>query len=126
MSTEDAYTPTTADVRADHARSLTYPKFVSPIRARQFDRWLAGLLEGERARARTETSDAQRNADDLLAYVDYCLVLPMYQNAISDYGEGVVETLRMVKRTLTNGLHPDARAATQQYTDHTNSGGRDA
>tara|TARA_B100000700_G_scaffold110520_2_gene124515 strand:+ start:2456 stop:2818 length:363 start_codon:yes stop_codon:yes gene_type:complete len=54
MSTEDEYTPTTEEVRADHARSLTYPKFVSPIRARQFDRWLAGLLEGERARARTE------------------------------------------------------------------------
>ena len=54
MSTADEYTPTTDEVRADYARSLTYPKFVSPIRARQFDRWLSALLEGERARARTE------------------------------------------------------------------------
>ncbi|WP_194385348.1 hypothetical protein [Microbacterium luteum] len=117
MSTADEYTPTTGDVREGYVDAKAiYDRTASGA---EFDRWLSSLLEGERARARTETSDAQRYADDLLAYVDYCLGLPMYQNAISDYGEGVVETLRMVKRTLTNGLHPDARAAAQHATNHT-------
>lgn len=56
-------------------------------------------------------TDAQKHADELLAYVDYCLGLPMYQTVISEFGQGAVETLRMVKRTLTEGLHPDARDA---------------
>lgn len=58
-------------------------------------------------------TDAQKHADELLSYVDYCLGLPMYQNTISDFGQGAVETLRMVKRTLTKGLHSDARAASE-------------
>ena len=64
---------------------------------------------------RAEKAEAQlarlKHADELLAYVDYCLGLPMYQNAISDSGHGAVETLRMTKRTLAEGLHPDALAA---------------
>lgn len=56
-------------------------------------------------------TDAQRHADELLLYVEYCLALPMYQNAISEFGQGAVETLRMVRRTLVDGLHDDARAA---------------
>ena len=72
MSTEDEYTPTTEEVRADHARSLTYPKFVSPIRARQFDRWLACLLEGERARARTEQGSCWDEAPRMIMPPGHC------------------------------------------------------
>lgn len=67
-----------------------------------------------RNRRQGPITDAQRHADDLLWYVDYCLGLPMYQNAISEFGQGAVEALRMVKRTLADGLHPDAQAAAER------------
>lgn len=62
-------------------------------------------------------TDAQKHADELLAYIDYCLGLPMYQNAISEFGQGVVEMLRMVRRTFAEGLHPDARTAAEAARD---------
>lgn len=48
---------------------------------------------------------------DVRAWIDKTLALPMYQNAISEYGQGVVETLRTVRKLLDGGMHPDARAA---------------
>ncbi|WP_292727125.1 hypothetical protein [Microbacterium sp. UBA837] len=118
MSTEDEYTPTTEEVRADHARSLTYPKFVSPIRARQFDRWLACLLEGERARARTET-------DSTLAWIERVLQ-GAHRAKDSDYAEGVLDTLIAVRKMLVWGGADDVpvtallERAEISTTDHTN------
>ena len=48
---------------------------------------------------------------DVRAWIDKTLALPMYQNAISEYGQGVVETLRSVRKVLDGGMHPDTRAA---------------
>ncbi len=56
----------------------------------------------------TERTDAEKHADELLLWIDYCLSLPMYQNVISDYGQGVVEAYRAARKILTKGLHPDA------------------
>jgi hypothetical protein len=43
---------------------------------------------------------------ETVAWIDYCLSLPMYQNVISEYGQGAVETLTSVRKWLTEGIHP--------------------
>jgi hypothetical protein len=52
-------------------------------------------------------STEEARAAETLAWIDYCLSLPMYQNVISEYGQGAVETLQSVRKWLTEGINPD-------------------
>lgn len=124
MSTADEYTPATFDVRADYVRDHTR-NFDSYMMGRsltseqerygaQFDRW----LEGERARARTET-------DSTLAWIERVLQ-GAHRAKDSDYAEGVLDTLIAVRKMLVWGGADDVpvtallERAEISTTDHTN------
>lgn len=85
-----------------------------------------------RARALTAEEDS-RHLRETLAYIDYTLALPMFQNAISDSGKDIVATLNSVRMLLNGGMHPDMRAelvrrglipGTPSATDHGEDDGR--
>lgn len=68
----------------------------------------AGYSPQWRERAQAAEADASY-LRETIAYIDYTLGLPMFQNAISEYGRGVVETLGSIRSLLTGGMHPDMR-----------------
>lgn len=88
----------------------------TPLEQWLYDTGVAMPGDVERIARKIEASDwlAARDAEfraegqQVLAWIDRTLALPMYQDEIGDYDEGVLMALKGVRKMLTGTTRPDA------------------